>query len=103
MNLLFAIAGSGFRGPGLLALGLLAGGLLGWEVILRANAKRWPVWSLLPPAIIWIYVGAKWQTAENPLSQAPDPSWWWVACFILAPLASLPYAVFRAHERMEGR
>ena len=102
MHVLSIIGLLGRRGNPLI-FGLVVGGLLMWEVVLERNARRWPVWCLLVPTIIYTYVGGMMLSGQDLLGDPPDPSWWVAACWLVAPFSCLPYAFFRAHERMDGR
>ena len=80
--------------------GLGCFGWLIWEVASEHNAKRWPIWCLLVPAVLWTYSGA-----SGVMMVESESSWqhWWVADLCVAPLFWLPYIVFRAHEHSQGR
>ena len=84
-------------------LGLACLGLLVWELLWQSNARRWPVWCLMPAGMIWIYGGIMAWSGRNLLRQPGDPSWWVLLDFVFCPLCLVVYAVFRTQERMAGR
>jgi len=62
--------------------------------ILMGNGKRWPIWSLGIAACIWLYVGI----ATIVGASDSDPSLAWLLSFVVAPLAVMPYGLFRLDE-----
>lgn len=75
-------------------------GLVIWEVLWNNNGGRWQVWSVIPCASVWAYVGAMRLAGNSPLLGPGDPSWWWLITLVVCPLSLLPYAVFHVHENM---
>jgi len=89
--------GSGLGGGSayLIAFGLSAFTLLLWEIFYHQNARRWPIWSLMLPAMTCPYLAAR--------QDADDQSWWWIAFFVSMGVGFTIYLVFWADETSRGR
>ena len=68
--------------------------LLAWEVLVRRNALRPGVWSLLPPLVIWAYLDYRRFILRDMDGASP-----WLGWFSLVFL--IPYLFYRYKRYVE--